>query len=80
MVGLLRGLGTGRGRGREPNWEGEMMLVLSGEMAIGGGVFGGVGVLGGDGSSGSPAVCSRALGWRGGVTWVGGSGGGWLGA
>lgn len=41
----------------------------------GGGVLGGLGVLVGDGSSAvSPAV------WTTAVSWVGGSGGGWLGA
>lgn len=79
-VGLLRGFGTGRGRGREPDWnrEGTLVLAFSGWTTESGGVLGGLGVLGGDGSS---PRSPTAVGWGGGgVTWLGGSGGGWLGA
>lgn len=79
-VGLLRGLGTGRGRGREPDWnrEGTFVLAFSGVTMESGGVLGGLGLLGGDGSS---PGSTTAVGWGGGgVPWLGGSGGGWLGA
>lgn len=42
---------------------------------VGGGVLGGVGVLGGEGSA-----PDSVWPWGGGVTCVGGCGGGWLGA
>lgn len=79
-VGLLRGLGTGRGRGREPDWNGKeaLGLVFSGGTTKGGGVLGGLGVLGGNGSS--PGSMTAVVWKVGGVTWLGGSGGGWLGA
>lgn len=50
-LGLGRGLGTGRGRDKEEEW-----------VESCGGVSGGVGLLGGDGS-GSAAFCG---GWGGG--------------
>lgn len=57
-MGLLRGLGTGRDRGREPDGNGEtFVLAFSGGTMESGGVLGGLGVLGGDGSSpGSPTA------------------------
>ncbi len=78
-VGLLRGLGTGLGRGSDPDWNtgGAVGLGPSWNTAVGGGVLGGVGVLGGEGSSLGSA---GALGWGGGVACMGGCGGGWLGA
>lgn len=48
---------------------------MSGSPMSGGGVSGGVGVLGGEGSvldSPVPGVVVAALGWRGGVTCMGG--------
>lgn len=78
-MGLLRGLGTGLGRGSDPDWNtgGAVGLGLSWKTAVGGGVLGGVGVCGGEGSSAwSPSMPV----WGGGVVWVGGCGGGWLGA
>lgn len=87
MLGLFLGLGTGRGRGREPELKGDgdgggAAPAPSWVVAEGGGVSGGVGVPGGEGSGPccSPVGWLSDLGWVGGLTWVGGCGGGWLGA
>lgn len=83
-LGLFRGLGTGRGRGREPDWygDGDGGATTSWVVVEGGGVSGGVGVPGGEGSAlcWSPPDWPSDAGCVGGLACVGGSGGGWLGA
>lgn len=83
-LGLFRGLGTGRGRGREPDWygDGDGGATTSWVVVEGGGVSGGVGVPGGEGSTlcWSPPDWPSDAGCVGGLACVGGSGGGWLGA